>query len=66
MIKIWGRKLSSNVQAVLWCLAELDLDHSRIDAGCVIDIKRIQLVHRDRYYDLLSQRLPLQKRVLYQ
>lgn len=33
MIKIWGRKSSSNVQAVLWCLAELDLDHSRIDAG---------------------------------
>ena len=33
MIKIWGRKSSSNVQAVLWCLAELDLDYSRIDAG---------------------------------
>ena len=33
MIKIWGRKSSSNVQAVLWCLAELDLDHLRIDAG---------------------------------
>lgn len=33
MIKIWGRVSSSNVQAVLWCLAELDLDYSRIDAG---------------------------------
>ncbi len=33
MIKVWGRKSSSNVQAVMWCLAELDLDCSRLDAG---------------------------------
>ena len=33
MIKVWGRKSSSNVQSVLWCLAELDLEFSRIDAG---------------------------------
>ncbi|MFK8075268.1 MAG: glutathione S-transferase family protein [Granulosicoccus sp.] len=33
MIKVWGRKSSSNVQAVMWCLAELDLDYSRLDAG---------------------------------
>ena len=33
MITVWGRKSSSNVQAVLWCLAELDVAHERIDAG---------------------------------
>lgn len=33
MIKVWGRKSSSNVQVVMWCLAELDLDYSRLDAG---------------------------------
>jgi len=33
MITVWGRKSSSNVQAVLWCLQELDLDYKRIDAG---------------------------------
>ena len=33
MITVWGRKSSSNVQAVLWCLQELGLDYKRIDAG---------------------------------
>lgn len=33
MITIWGRKTSSNVQAVLWCLGELGLDHRRHDIG---------------------------------
>ena len=32
-ITIWGRKSSVNVQSVLWCLDELDLAYSRIDAG---------------------------------
>ena len=32
-IKIWGRANSVNVQKVLWCLRELDLDYDRIDAG---------------------------------
>lgn len=32
-ITIWGRKSSVNVQSVLWCLEELDLAFSRIDAG---------------------------------
>jgi glutathione S-transferase len=32
-IRIWGRLSSSNVQAVLWCLAELDLPFERINAG---------------------------------
>ena len=33
MLKVWGRCSSSNVQALLWCLAELDLDYERVDAG---------------------------------
>jgi len=33
MITVWGRKSSSNVQAVLWCLQELELECNRIDAG---------------------------------
>lgn len=33
MLKIWGRKTSSNVQAVMWCIAELELPFERIDAG---------------------------------
>ena len=32
-ITIWGRKSSVNVQSVLWCLEELELAYSRIDAG---------------------------------
>ena len=34
-IKIWGRLSSSNVQAVLWCLAELHLPFERINAGYI-------------------------------
>lgn len=33
MLKIWGRKNSINVQKVLWCCAELNLESERIDAG---------------------------------
>lgn len=33
MIRIWGRVSSSNVQAALWCLNELDLTYERVDAG---------------------------------
>ncbi len=33
MLKVWGRRSSSNVQAVMWCVGELDLAHERIDAG---------------------------------
>ncbi|MDI7861357.1 glutathione S-transferase family protein [Rhizobiaceae bacterium n13] len=33
MITIWGRKTSSNVQSVMWCIGELGLAHERIDAG---------------------------------
>ncbi|MEQ9490771.1 MAG: glutathione S-transferase family protein [Alphaproteobacteria bacterium] len=33
MLQVWGRKSSSNVQAVMWCIAELGLAYERIDAG---------------------------------
>jgi glutathione S-transferase len=33
MIKVWGRKTSSNVQAVMWSLAELGLPYERTDRG---------------------------------
>ena len=32
-ITVLGRKSSVNVQSVLWCLEELGLTYSRIDAG---------------------------------
>ena len=34
-IRVWGRLSSSNVQAVLWCLAELNLAFERINAGYI-------------------------------
>lgn len=33
MLKILGRKSSSNVQAVLWCMEELGLTYDQADAG---------------------------------
>jgi glutathione S-transferase len=33
MIKIWGRKTSSNVQKVMWAVGELGLPHERVDIG---------------------------------
>ena len=33
MIKIWGRKTSSNVQKAMWAVGELGLPHERIDIG---------------------------------
>jgi glutathione S-transferase len=33
MLQVWGRKTSSNVQAVMWCLAELGLPVQRHDIG---------------------------------
>ena len=35
MLKIWGRPNSINVQKVMWLVAELGLDHERIDVGGV-------------------------------
>lgn len=33
MLTIWGRRTSSNVQALMWCVGELGLAHVRHDAG---------------------------------
>lgn len=33
MITLWGRTNSGNVQKAMWALAELGLEHERIDAG---------------------------------
>jgi glutathione S-transferase len=33
MLKIWGRKNSSNVRKVLWCAEEIGLAYQQIDAG---------------------------------
>lgn len=33
MLTIWGRKTSSNVQALMWCVGELGLEYHRHDVG---------------------------------
>ncbi|MEE1869600.1 MULTISPECIES: glutathione S-transferase family protein [Pseudomonas] len=33
MLKIWGRKNSTNVRKVLWCAEELGLEYESVDAG---------------------------------
>ncbi|WP_413739752.1 glutathione S-transferase family protein [Sodalis sp. RH14] len=33
MLQVWGRKTSSNVQALMWCIGELQLDYQRYDIG---------------------------------
>lgn len=33
MLTIWGRKTSSNVQALMWCVGALKLQYRRIDVG---------------------------------
>ncbi len=33
MLEIWGRKTSSNVQALMWCVGELGLAFQRHDVG---------------------------------
>lgn len=33
MLKVWGRKNSSNVRKVLWCIEELALEYERAEAG---------------------------------
>jgi hypothetical protein len=33
MLKVWGRKSSSNVHALMWCIGEPALAYERIDAG---------------------------------
>ncbi len=38
MLNIWGRASSSNVQAVMWCIGELGLEHQRTDAGLMYGV----------------------------
>ncbi|WP_159566359.1 glutathione S-transferase family protein [Budvicia diplopodorum] len=33
MLTVWGRKNSSNVQALMWCIGEMGLAYKRIDIG---------------------------------
>ncbi|MGE0501509.1 MAG: glutathione S-transferase family protein [Rhizobiaceae bacterium] len=33
MITVWGRATSGNVQIVMWAIAELGLEHERLDVG---------------------------------
>jgi len=33
MLTVWGRKTSSNVQALMWCVGELGLSYERRDIG---------------------------------
>ncbi|TMV84552.1 glutathione S-transferase family protein [Thioclava sp. BHET1] len=33
MLTVWGRRSSSNVQAVMWAIGEMELPYHRIDAG---------------------------------
>lgn len=33
MLTVWGRKTSSNVQALMWCIGELGLPYTRHDVG---------------------------------
>ncbi|CAM3703207.1 Glutathione S-transferase [Bordetella sputigena] len=33
MLTVWGRRTSSNVQALMWCIGELGLAYRRHDAG---------------------------------
>ncbi|MGS4883310.1 glutathione S-transferase family protein [Roseibium sp. MB-4] len=33
MLKVWGRKTSSNVQALIWCIGELGVEYDRADIG---------------------------------
>lgn len=38
MITVWGRKSSSNVQVVIWCINELGIEYNRIDAGLMYGV----------------------------
>lgn len=33
VLRVWGRKTSSNVQALMWCIGELELTSERYDRG---------------------------------
>ncbi len=52
MLKIWGRRSSSNVQALMWCVGELNLPYERTDAGFiygVVDTARLSRHESERH-----------------
>lgn len=51
MLKVWGRRTSSNVQAVMWCIAELGLEYERTDVG-----HRFGGTDTDEFFDLNPNR----------
>lgn len=38
MLTVWGRKTSSNVQALMWCIGELGLAYEQHDAGHIYGV----------------------------
>lgn len=38
MLTVWGRRTSSNVQALMWCIGELGLTYQRHDAGHIYGV----------------------------
>jgi glutathione S-transferase len=58
MLHVWGRKTSSNVQALMWCIGELGLDHERYD------IARPAHPALGRYYDRLTSRAAFREHVV--
>ena len=58
MRKLWGRKSSSNVQAVRWCLEVLGLEYEQCDAGFhygVVDTDEYQAINPNRTVPTLQE-----------
>lgn len=58
MRKLWGRKSSSNVQAVRWCLEVLGLEYEQIDAGFtygVVDTDEYHVLNPNRTVPTLQE-----------
>ena len=51
MLTVWGRKTSSNVQALMWCIGELQLPYIRHDVG-----HKYQGTDTDFFYSLNPNR----------
>ncbi|GAB1438321.1 hypothetical protein MASR2M36_10670 [Providencia sp.] len=54
MLTVWGRKISSNVQALMWCIGELGLPYQRHDIG-----HRYGGTDTDEFYRLNPNRIVL-------
>lgn len=51
MLTVWGRKTSSNVQALMWCIGEMNLPYKRYDAG-----HKYGMTDSDEFYALNPNR----------